>query len=107
MHNTRSAIKFLRIRLDSTTLDVCNSHRISQHKGFQGIAQKGKSYSGWFYGFKLHLTINKYGEILNFCVIPKNRDDRNPKVVEQLTKNVYGKLFVDKGNLFQNLLEKF
>ena len=62
--------------MDSTILDVCDSHRIPQHKVFQGIAQRGKSSTGWFYGFKLHLTINECGEILNFCVTPGNVDDR-------------------------------
>ncbi|MDE6706699.1 MAG: transposase [Oscillospiraceae bacterium] len=27
-----------------------------------------KSPMGWFYGFKLHLVINGYGEILSFCL---------------------------------------
>ncbi len=38
--------------VDSTTLDVCDSHRIRQHKVFQGLAQRGKISTGWFYGFK-------------------------------------------------------
>lgn len=96
--------------VDSTTLDVCDSHRIQQHKVFKGIAQRGKSSTGWFYGFKLHLTINERGDILNFCLIPGNVDDRNPHVMEQVTRNIFGKLFADKGyiskKLFQNLLEK-
>ena len=92
--------------IDSTTLDVCDSHRIPQHKVFQGIAQRGKSSTGWFYGFKLHLTVNECGEILNFCLTPGNVDDRNPKVIEQVTKNVYGKLFGDKGYLSQKLMEE-
>ena len=92
--------------MDSTTLDVCDSHRIPQHKVFQGIAQRGKSSTGWFYGFKLHLTINESGEILNFCLTPGNVDDRNPKVIENITKNIYGKLFADKGYLSQKLMEE-
>ena len=92
--------------IDSTTLDVCDSYRISQHKVFQGIAQRGKSSTGWFYGFKLHLTVNECGEILNFCLTPGNVDDRNPKVIEQVTKNLYGKLFADKGYLSQKLMEE-
>ena len=96
--------------VDSTTLDVCDSHRIQQHKVFKGIAQRGKSSTGWFYGFKLHLTINERGDILNFCLTPGNVDDRNPHVMEQVTRNIFGKLFADKGyiskKLFQNLLEK-
>ena len=91
--------------MDSTTLEVCDNHRIPQHKVFHGIAQRGKSSTGWFYGFKLHLTVNECGELLNFCLTPGNVDDRNPKVIQQLTKNVYGKLFADKGYLSQKLME--
>lgn len=32
--------------VDSTTLDVCDTHRIPQHKVFQEIAQRGKSSTG-------------------------------------------------------------
>ena len=38
--------------IDSTTLDVCDSHRIYSHKVFKDFAQRGKSSTGWFYGFK-------------------------------------------------------
>ena len=40
--------------VDSTALDVCDNHRIQQHKVFKEIAQRGRSSTGWFYGFKLH-----------------------------------------------------
>ena len=96
--------------VDSTTLDVCDNHRIQQHKVFEGIAQRGKSSTGWFYGFKLHLVINDRGEILSFCLTPSNVDDRNRKVMRHLTKSLFGKLFADKGyvskKLFAELLDK-
>lgn len=96
--------------IDSTTLDVCDNHRINQHKVFKNIAQRGKSSTGWFYGFKLHISINDCGEILSFCLTPGNTDDRNPKVIKQLTKGMFGKLFADKGyisqKLFNNLWDK-
>lgn len=95
--------------VDSTTLDVCDSHRIQQHKVFAKIAQRGKCSTGWFYGFKLHLVINDRGEILSFCLTPGNVDDRNRKVMKSLTKKLFGKLFADKGyvskKLFVELLE--
>ena len=91
--------------IDSTTLDVCDNHRIKQHKVFRDIAQRGKSSTGWFYGFKLHISINDCGEILNFCLTPGNIDDRNPKVIKQLTKNMFGKLFADKGYISQKLFD--
>ena len=96
--------------VDSTTLNVCDSHRIPQHKVFEGIAKRGKSSTGWFYGFKLHLVINDRGEILSFCLTPGNVDDRNRKVMSHLTKDLFGKLFADKGyvskKLFEDLLEQ-
>ena len=94
--------------IDSTTLDVCHNRRIHQHKVFNGLAERGKSSTGWFYGFKLHLTVNDKGEILGFCLTPGDTDDRNADVVDKITKGLFGKLFGDKGyisqNLFQNLI---
>ncbi len=53
---------------------------------FKEIVQRDKSYTGWFYGFKLHFMINGCGEILSFCLIAGNIYDRNPKVMEYPTK---------------------
>ena len=43
---------------------------------------------------------------MNFCLTPGNVDDRNPNVMKQITKNIYGKLFADKGYLSQKLMEE-
>lgn len=92
------------------TGDVCDSHRIQQHKVFDGLVQRGKSSTGWFYGPKFHLVINDCGEILSFCLTPGNTDDRNKDVMGHPTKDIFGKLFVDKGyvskKLSGELLEK-
>ena len=42
INSTCTGISFV----DSTTLNVCDSHRIQQHKIFEGIAQRGKSSTG-------------------------------------------------------------
>ena len=89
--------------IDSTTLDVCHNRRIHSHKVFKGIAERGKSSTGWFYGFKLHLVINDKDEILSFYLTPGNVDDRNIEVIEQLSKELYGKLFGDKGYLSKKI----
>jgi len=95
--------------VDSTSLDVCLNQRIHSHKVFAGLAARGKTSMGWFYGFKLHLVINDRGEILQFCITPGNVDDRKP--VPRLAKKLFGKLFGDKGYiskpLAQTLLEMF
>jgi len=92
--------------IDSTSIDVCHTKRISRNKVFEDIAKIGKTTSGWFYGFKLHLTINDKGEILSFYLTPGNVDDRNEKVIVALTKNIFGKLFGDKGYISKKLVEQ-
>lgn len=91
--------------IDSTTLDVCDNHRIHSNKVFKGLAQRGKSSTGWFYGFKLHLVINDKGEILSFCITSGNVDDRNLDVIEPLTRELFGKLFADKGYISQKVFD--
>ena len=64
--------------VDSTPLKVCHHARIHSHKVFQGLAQRGKSSTGWFFGFKLHLIINDRSELLGVRLTPGNVDDRLP-----------------------------
>lgn len=94
--------------IDATSLVVCHNRRIHSHRVFEGIAQRGKTSTGWFYGFKVHLIINDQGDIVAFAITPANVDDRKP--VPRLTEKVMGKLFGDKGylshKLFVQLLER-
>jgi transposase len=89
--------------IDSTSLDVCLNQRIASHKVFAGLAERGKTSTGWFFGFKLHLVINDRGELLNVLVTPGNVDDRKP--VPQLVSQLFGKVFGDKGYISQPLYE--
>jgi hypothetical protein len=81
--------------IDSTSLEVCDPRRISQHRVFATDAKRGKTSTGWFYGFKLHLAVNDRGELLACCLTSGNVDDRAP--VPSLVKNLRGKLFGDRG----------
>ena len=92
--------------VDSTSLDVCDNHRIHSRKVFADFARKGKSSTGWFFGFKLHLAINDRGEIIAFCLTPGNVDDRDWAVISKLTKEMFGKVFADRGYLSAALFEK-
>jgi len=89
--------------VDSTSLKVCHNRRIHSHKVFQGCARRGKTSVDWFYGFKLHLVINDRGELLSLRLTPGNTDDRAP--VPKLVKELFGKLFGDKGYISQPLFE--
>jgi len=81
--------------IDSTSLEVCDPKRISQHRVFAVDARRGKSSMGWFFGFKLHLAVNDQGELLACCLTPGNVDDRKP--VPSMVKTLRGKLFGDRG----------
>ena len=89
--------------IDSTPLTVCHNLRIQQHKVFADLAQRGKSSTGWFFGFKLHLVVNDRGDLLNMALTPGNVDDRKP--VPKLVKELFGKLIGDKGYVSQPLFE--
>ena len=90
--------------VDSTPIRVCHNLRIPRHKVFSGLAERGKSSTGWFYGFKLHLIVNDVGQILNFNLTPGNVDDRRP--VPVMTKGLFGKLFADKGYISRRLFDE-
>ena len=106
LNGTATGISFI----DSTTIRVCHNKRIHAHKVMKSLAKRSKSSMGWFYGFKLHFVINDQGAIIGFTITPGNVADRNPKVIEKLTKNLFGKLFGDRGyiskKLFESLLER-
>lgn len=89
--------------IDSTSLKVCHNRRIHSHKVFQECARRGKTSVDWFFGFKLHLVINDCGELLAIRLTPDNTDDRRP--VPELVKELFGKLFGDKGYVSQPLFE--
>ncbi|MCP4288675.1 MAG: IS982 family transposase, partial [Gammaproteobacteria bacterium] len=89
--------------IDATSIVVCHNRRIYSHKVFKKLAKRGKTSMGWFYGFKLHLVVNDQGELLAFQVTPANVDDRKP--VPKLARNVFGKLFGDKGYISKALFE--
>lgn len=89
--------------IDSTVIAVCHNLRIKQNRVFEGVAERGKTSVGWFYGFKLHLIVSDTGEIVAWQITLGNVDDRKP--VPQMSKRVWGKLFGDRGYISQKLTE--
>jgi hypothetical protein len=99
-HGTCTGISFI----DATDVSVCHNRRIAQHKVFQGLAKRGKTSTGWFFGFKLHIVFNDCGELLACTLTAGNVDDRTP--VPQLAKHLSGKLIGDKGYLSRKLQDE-
>jgi len=90
--------------LDSSPLAVCDNLRIYRHRVFAATAARGKSSTGWFFGFKLHIAINHRGELLSMKVTPGNIDDRKP--VAFLCRGLFGRVYADKGYVAGWLVER-
>lgn len=85
--------------IDSKPLVVCHNRRIKSHKVFDGTAKRGKSSTGWFFGFKLHAVVNQFGQLVVFQITPGNVTDNNKDLLEGLTAHLKGFLYGDKGYL--------
>ena len=90
--------------IDATSLAVCDNHRIHSHRVFDGLAKRGKTSMGWFYGFKLHVIVNDCGQLLSCCLSAANVHDTKP--VPTLAAHLFGKLFGDKGYISQALFDQ-
>lgn len=89
--------------VDSTPIKICHNKRIYTNRVFKGMAKRGKSTMGWFFGFKLHIITNEKGELLSAKFTKGNVDDRHP--IPNLCKNIKGLLFGDRGYISQKLFD--
>ncbi|WP_151831039.1 IS982 family transposase [Acinetobacter ursingii] len=87
--------------IDSTTLPVCKNQHIQRHKSLAKIASRGKSSMGWFYGFKVHIVMNQFGEIVSSGL--SNGHVADIKMVEQLAECLQAKLYAGRGYISQEL----
>ncbi len=88
---------------DATSLPMCPNKRINRNRVFKGLAARGKTTMGWFYGLKLHLVINHKGSIVAVKITSGNVDERT--VLDEMTGHLKGNLFADKGYISQNLFK--
>lgn len=61
--------------VDSTMLPVCKRVRADVHKTCRGLADWGKNWQGWHYGFKLHASINPDGQFAGIFFTPASSHD--------------------------------
>ena len=88
----------------STKLAVCYNRRIGRHKVFDGLAARGKTSMGWFFGLKLHFVINHKGQIMALKITPGHTADST--VLDEITRHLAGKLYADKGYISRELFTK-
>src|SRR5690349_12113716 len=89
---------------DATKLAVCHNCRIHRHKVFDGLAARGKTSTGWFFGLKLHFVINHKGQIMALKITPGNTADS--AVLEAITQRLSGKLCANKGYIGRALFRQ-
>lgn len=90
--------------VDSTALRVCGNKRIFTHEVCKGIANRGMSSMGWFYGFKLHIICNELMQILDYRITSGNTDDRDG--LAMIWNHIFGIIVADAGYLGKNWQEE-
>ena len=89
---------------DSSKLAVCHNRRINRHQVFDGLAARGKTSMGWFFGLKLHVVINHKGEIMAVKITSGNIADST--VLDEITRHLRGKIYADKGDISREVFRK-
>lgn len=94
--------------IDGSCLPVCHLKRSKRNKVFKEIAEYGRTSVGWFFGLKIHLVINNFGELIAFKITRGNVHDG--AAAKSLLSSLDGLAFGDKGyigkKLFDELLKK-
>lgn len=83
--------------IDPTHIKVCHNRRIHQHKVFRDTAERGQCPLVGSMASNYIYIINDKGKILSFYLTKGNIDDRNLKHMMDMTKDIFGKLYGDKG----------
>ena len=87
--------------IDSQKIVVCHNLRIERNRVFNGQARRGKSSTGWFFGFKIYLIINRLGQIVLCRITTANVADNNLELLRGMARslNRFICLFGDRGYL--------
>ena len=93
--------------IDSTPLHACHPKRAHQHRTMKGFASWGKTSVGWFFGVKVHLLINHLGQLVHVRITSGSTHDASLRVLYQLTHDLVGWVFGDKGYLLNTEKKDF
>ena len=83
-----ASLKFM----DGTMLPVCKHKRADDHRVARGIANFGKNWQGWHYGFKLHASITEDGKLCAVAFTQASVHEKHlvPKLLGTFTEIAVG-----------------
>jgi hypothetical protein len=78
--------------MDSTKLPVCRDHRAKRHKVAKDIAGWGKNHQGFWFGLKLHASVDLQGRLCQIALTAANVHDAQamPYILNIHTKVAVG-----------------
>ena len=85
--------------IDSTPVPVCDIRFANSHKVMKGIASRGKSTKGWFYGFKLQGVCKKDGTLVSLML--RNGSEHDSQAFIDVTEGLEGTFVADAGYLLK------
>ena len=90
--------------VDGSCLPVCHLKRSRRNKVFKEIARYGRTSVGWFFGLKIHLVINNFGELIAFKITKGNVYDGI--AAKSLLMCLDGLAFSDKGYIGKKIFDE-
>lgn len=95
--------------LDSTMLPVCKLVRAHTHKVAAGMADFGKNWQGWHYGFKLHASITPRNTLSAIVLTPASFYDAQamPKLLNKHARLAVGDTLYGASVMRKNVWEEY
>jgi Transposase DDE domain len=95
--------------MDSTMLPVCKLHRVDDHKVPKDMAQFGKNWQGWHYGFKLHASISLDGKLCGLALTGANIYDAQmiPKILNKYCRVAVGDTLYEASVMRKRIWEEY
>ncbi|MEM1312239.1 MAG: IS982 family transposase [Patescibacteria group bacterium] len=89
---------------DSTKIEVCKIYREYRHRTMKLLATKSKSTTGWFYGMRLHVLCDQYGNLMQIKFTTATVGER--KVLDDFLGKLNNCIVVADGGYVSSLLSQ-
>lgn len=86
---------------DATDLPVCLKKNADSHRVMRAFAAISRSSKGWFYGLKMTMTRDAWGNILGIRFTNPNKNDR--EIFRSINHDIHGVIVADAGYVSKQL----